>query len=76
MEKKLNQNNNKNTLLTMNVITHLTRHNFTVDSTDINASIKASLVVGVHDVPTKGLVSTYTTVVRTLHGYKTWFRNK
>lgn len=70
MEQKLDQNNNNKTL-TVNVITHLTRHNFTVDSTDVNASIKASLVVGIHDVPTEGLVSTYTTVVRTLHGYKT-----
>jgi hypothetical protein len=46
---------------------HLSWHDLAVDSTDVDAGIEASLVVGVNNITPKRLVSTDTTVVRTLN---------
>lgn len=49
---------------------HLARHNFPINSTDVNSSIEAGLIVWIHYITTKCLVCPYTTIVGTLHGYK------
>ena len=50
------------------MVTHLTGHDFTVDSTDIDSGIKTSLIVSVYNISTEGLVCSRATIVRTLHG--------
>lgn len=49
------------------VVFHLSWHDLSVDATDVDASIQASLVVGVNYVTPERLVSTDTAVVRTLN---------
>lgn len=47
-------------------ILYLSGHDFAIDATDVDASIEASLVVSIHDVPTERLVGTSTAVVWSL----------
>ena len=44
----------------------LARHHFSIDATNVDASIKTGFVMGVNNVTAKGLVSTNTTVVGAL----------
>lgn len=46
---------------------YLARHNFTVDTTDVDTGIKTSLVVCINNITSKSLVRTNTTVVRSLN---------
>lgn len=46
---------------------YLARHNFTVDTTDVDTGIKTSLVVCINNITSKSLVRTNTTVVRPLN---------
>lgn len=45
---------------------YLAWHNFTIDSTDIDSSIEAGLVMCIHYITPKGLVCSCTTVVGSL----------
>lgn len=54
---------------------HLSRHNFSINSTDVNSSIEAGLIVWIYYITTKCLVCPYTTIVGALHGYKAWIRS-
>merc|ERR1712183_85808 len=44
----------------------LARHHFSIDTTDIDASIKTGFVMRIYDITAKGLVSTITTIVWSL----------
>lgn len=45
----------------------LARHNLAIDTTNVNASIKTSLVMSVDNITSKSLVSTNTTIVWSLN---------
>lgn len=42
---------------------NLARHNFTIDATDVDASIKTCFVVRIYNVTPKGLISSSPTIV-------------
>lgn len=45
---------------------YLARHHFSIDATDVDASIKTGFVMRIHNITAKCLVSTNTTVIRSL----------
>lgn len=45
---------------------HLARHDFPIDTTNVDAGIKTSFIVSINDVTTKRLVGANRTVVWTL----------
>jgi len=45
---------------------YLAWHHFSINSTNVNSCIEASLVVRINNVPSKGFVSTNTTIIGAL----------
>jgi hypothetical protein len=45
---------------------YLTRHDFSIDATDLNASIEASLVMSVYNITPPSFVSSSSTIVGSL----------
>jgi hypothetical protein len=64
------------TILGFGNVLYLTRHNFTIDTTDLNANIEACFVMGIHNITAPGFVSSSSTIIGSLWACKGWHIRK